>query len=85
MASPEQDLIIRCFLSVVLSMSVAILCFSQSSPLETSGSYMDLAGGGLYEECGSGSAVVLLHDGLLHSALGRHLAGVVRQESCGRL
>ena len=41
----------------------------ETSPKNTTG-YVDVAGGHIYyEECGSGSTIVLLHDGLLHSVV----------------
>jgi len=60
----------RLSFAVLAFFACAITCAAQqTSPKDTTG-YVDVAGGRLYyEECGSGSAVILLHDGLLHSVV----------------
>ena len=55
------------------------LCSAQEAPdVKAAGSYVDVGGAKLwYEECGpanSGAAVVLLHDGLVHSITWRYEA-----------
>ena len=43
-------------------------CQNSAVTLGTAGEYLNLSGSRIYyEQCGSGPAVVLLHDGLLHS------------------
>ena len=55
---------------VLLFLNLAVACFGQTNLPKASSGYVDVAGGRLYyEECGSGSALVLLHDGLLHSVV----------------
>jgi 3-oxoadipate enol-lactonase len=60
----------RRFFVFLLFLSLAISCSSQTNAAAPAAGYVDVSGGRLYyEECGSGSAVVLLHDGLLHSVV----------------
>src|SRR5215472_6254228 len=48
----------------------AIACAAQETSPKNATGYVDVVGGRIYyEECGSGSNVVLLHDGLLHSVV----------------
>lgn len=55
---------------VLLSLLVPVICCGQAKPANATPAYVDVPGGQLYyEECGSGAAIVLLHDGLLHSAV----------------
>jgi 3-oxoadipate enol-lactonase len=52
----------------ILLLSCVLSCFGQNVAISTSSGNLEVSGGRLYyEECGTGSAVVLLHDGLLHS------------------
>ncbi len=55
---------------VFLSGVWADTAYSQKpAPIEKRSGYLDVGGSKIYyEECGTGAAVVLLHDGLLHSA-----------------
>ena len=60
----KPSLILLCFVAVTLS------CIAQTNHAESESAFVDVPGGRLYaEECGTGSAVVLLHDGLLHSVV----------------
>ena len=53
-----------------LFLSCAILSIAQQPQPNTARGYVNVPAGRLYyEECGSGPAVVLLHDGLLHSVV----------------
>src|SRR5437868_613512 len=54
--------------TVLLAVSALIADGGGPSPASERSGYLDLSGSKLYyEECGSGPAIVLLHDGLLHS------------------
>jgi 3-oxoadipate enol-lactonase len=60
----KPSLILLCFVAVTLS------CIAQTNQAESESAFIDVPGGRLYaEECGTGPAVVLLHDGLLHSVV----------------
>ena len=49
---------------------VTVTCCGQLKPVKSAQAYLDVSGGQLYyEECGSGATIVLLHDGLLDSAV----------------
>ena len=49
---------------------LAALCWSQLTPAIASEGYLNVDGGRLYyEESGTGPALILLHDGLLHSVV----------------
>jgi 3-oxoadipate enol-lactonase len=57
-------------LRVLLFLNLVVACFAQANLPKASSGYVDAMGGRLYyEACGSGSALVLLHDGLLHSVV----------------
>src|SRR5579859_1945746 len=53
------------------TMLVSVACLSQTTPPTSSHGYLPVSGGGqlYYEECGTGPAVILLHDGLLHAVV----------------
>lgn len=56
--------------AVLFSFALTLSCSAQTRPARSVGRFVDVVGGRLYvEECGTGTAVVLLHDGLLHSVL----------------
>jgi 3-oxoadipate enol-lactonase len=65
-----EEALMRFLFPAWLFFSYAISCIAQLSPANASTGYVEVAQGRLYyEECGSGPAVVLLHDGLLHSVV----------------
>jgi pimeloyl-ACP methyl ester carboxylesterase len=54
---------------VIATFFAAVFCYAQTNSSTTTG-YLEVNAGRLYyEECGTGPAVVLLHDGLLHSVV----------------
>ena len=54
--------------TVLLGLSALTADSSGASPASQRSGYLDVSGTRLYyEECGSGPAIVLLHNGLLHS------------------
>jgi 3-oxoadipate enol-lactonase len=60
----------RQLLTIAGILLVATVCRGQATPAAATEGYVAVAGGRLYyQECGSGTAVVLLHDGLLHSVV----------------
>src|SRR5216684_7516611 len=60
----------RRLLTIAGILFVATVCLGQATPAAATEGYFDVAGGRLYyQECGSGTAVILLHDGLLHSVV----------------
>jgi hypothetical protein len=67
--SPVVDLADPCRVVFALFAFAIIGTAQETSPKNTTG-YVDVAGGHIYyEECGSASTIVLLHDGLLHSVV----------------
>lgn len=60
----------RLSLAALAFVACAIASVAQAAPAMPSTGYVDVPGGKLYfEQCGAGSSVVLLHDGLLHSVV----------------
>jgi 3-oxoadipate enol-lactonase len=60
----------KSWLNILFLAVIGMCCCAQTAPSGTKAGFVDVAGGQVYaEECGTGSAVVLLHDGLLHSVL----------------
>lgn len=61
---------LKFLIALTFTAAVAMSCVAQPNPAASTGGFVDVAGSRLYvEECGAGSAVILLHDGLLHSVL----------------
>jgi 3-oxoadipate enol-lactonase len=55
--------------AVLSGIFVDVAYGQKTAPIEKHSGYLEVAGSKIYyEECGAGAAVVLLHDGLLHSA-----------------
>jgi len=68
--TPRGNTIMRPTTVIIVTLLIMLTAAAHAQGTPPRDGYLDGAGGHLYyEECGAGRALILLHDGLLHSVV----------------